>query len=235
MSIQSTPISRDQIRVPLLREQVSDLLRQAIVEMRLQPGQRLVERELIEWTGVSRSTIREALRQLTAEGLVKTIPQRGAVVADLSVSEATELYEIRALLEGLAGRQFVERASEKQHLLLREAFGQIDEVAKASGDIWALLQAKGRFYDILFQGAANDTIREVLEGLQARITVLRATSLSQHGRVDATMLELQAILDAVNAHDANAAERSCAAHVRAAGNCALIALSQAMTTNLEAT
>ena len=63
-----------------LREQVVDVLRQAILDFRLKPGQRLIERELIEQTGVSRTTIREVLRQLAAEGLVTTIPQKGAIV-----------------------------------------------------------------------------------------------------------------------------------------------------------
>ena len=92
-----------------LREQVFDLLRREIVEMRLRPGQRLVERELIERIGVSRTTIREALRQLAAEGLVTTIPQKGAIVAIPSPKEATEVYEVRALLEGAASREFAER------------------------------------------------------------------------------------------------------------------------------
>ena len=82
-----------------LREQVLDLLRREIVEMRLRPGQRLVERELIQRIGVSRTTIREALRELAAEGLVTTIPQKGAIVAVPSWREAEEVYEVRALLE----------------------------------------------------------------------------------------------------------------------------------------
>ena len=69
-----------------VREQVLEQLRQAIVEMRLKPEQRLVERELIEQTGVSRTTIREVLRQLAAEGLVTTIPHKGTVVASPSNS-----------------------------------------------------------------------------------------------------------------------------------------------------
>jgi DNA-binding transcriptional regulator YhcF (GntR family) len=87
-----------------LRERVLDVLRQAILDGRYRPGQRLVERELIELTGVSRSTIREALRELEAEGLVETVPQKGAIVVIPTATEARELIEVRAALEELAVR-----------------------------------------------------------------------------------------------------------------------------------
>src|SRR4029077_14674751 len=105
-----------------VREQVVDQLRQAIVERRLKPEKRLVERELIEQTGVSRTTIREVLRQLAAEGLVTTIPQKGAMVIVPSAEEAPCLYEGRAALEALACRRFVRRASDAQVKRLRQAF-----------------------------------------------------------------------------------------------------------------
>jgi DNA-binding GntR family transcriptional regulator len=109
-----------------VREQVLDQLRQAIVEMRLKPEQRLVERELIEQTGVSRTTVREVLRQLAAEGLVTTIPHKGTVVASPSVERAAELYEVRAVLEGMAARQFAERATDVHLRALRRAFEGIE-------------------------------------------------------------------------------------------------------------
>lgn len=218
------PFTPDQLQVSLLREQVSDLLRQAIVDMRLAPGQRLIERELVQSLGVSRATVREAIRQLAAEGLVTTIPQRGAVVAVPTLKEAEELYEIRAMLEGLAGRQFVERASEAQLKALRRAHDGIRRVATSTGETAAMLQAKDRFYDALFAGAANETIREVLGGLQARITVLRAASMSQPGRVRSTMEEIGRIVEAIEARDAAAAEQACADHVRSAGRVVFEAL-----------
>ena len=103
-----------------LREQAVGVLREAILDFRLRPGQRLVERELIEQTGVSRATIREALRQLTAEGLVTIIPQRGAVVVELTQKEARDLYELRATLEALVARLFAERATDEQVAQLRQ-------------------------------------------------------------------------------------------------------------------
>src|ERR1700761_1467063 len=87
-----------------LRLLVEDKLRAAIATGRFKPGQRLIERELCELTGVGRTSIREALRQLEAEGLVTTIPHRGPSVSTMTADEAEQLYALRALLEGYAGR-----------------------------------------------------------------------------------------------------------------------------------
>ena len=144
-----------------LREQVLEVLRQAILDFRLKPGQRLIERELIEQTGVSRTTIREVLRQLAAEGLVTTIPQKGAIVVVPSAQEAADLYEVRAALEALAGRLFVRRATDEQVTALRGSLRDIERLAKKrEPDIQALLQAKDGFYEVLLQGAGNAAIRE---------------------------------------------------------------------------
>src|SRR5277367_656435 len=87
-----------------LRRQVLEELRSSIISGRLLPGARLIERELIAMMGVSRTVIREALRQLEAEGLVSNIPNKGPIVRELTIEEAKDLYAIRAVLEGLAAR-----------------------------------------------------------------------------------------------------------------------------------
>lgn len=207
-----------------LREQVLDLLRQAIVEQRLKPGDRLIERDLVERVGVSRTTIREVLRQLDAEGLVTTIPQKGVVVAAPSPQEAAELYEVRSALEALAGRLFVERASDEQVEALASAFDEVERVTYEGGDIHAMLQAKKGFYDVLLAGAGNSAIHSILSGLQARVGVLRTTSLSQPGRPQRAVREIRAIVEAVEARDAEAAARACAHHVEQAARTGLEAL-----------
>ena len=93
-----------------LRQSVVEALRRSIVHGSLAPGARLVERELIAMMGVSRTVLREALRQLEAEGLIDVVANKGAVVRSLSRAEAQDLYAIRAVLEGLAARLFTERA-----------------------------------------------------------------------------------------------------------------------------
>jgi GntR family transcriptional regulator, trigonelline degradation regulator len=209
-----------------VREQVLKQLRQAILEMRLPPAQRLVERELIEQTGVSRTTIREVLRQLAAEGLVTTIPHKGTVVASPSLKAAAELYEVRAVLEGMAARQFAERATEEHMARIREALAQI--VASAEDDAAgpAMLEAKRLFYDALFDGAANETLQEIVQGLQARVMVLRRASLAQPGRPARTVEEVREIVRALEARDPERAAAACVDHVNQAARTIL----EAMTT-----
>src|ERR1700744_223015 len=91
--------------VPTVRSRVAQKLREAITSGTLRPGQRLVERELCQMTGVSRPSIREALRLLEAEGPVKKVPHRGPVVSPISLDEARQLYAARALLEGFVARE----------------------------------------------------------------------------------------------------------------------------------
>jgi DNA-binding GntR family transcriptional regulator len=198
-----------------LREQVLDVLRKEIVENRLRPGQRLVERELIERIGVSRTTIREALRELAAEGLVTTIPQKGAIVAVPSWREAEEVYEVRALLEGAAAREFAERATDAQVAALRGALVAVEE---SEHDATELLNAKDAFYRVLFDGSGNRTIRQIIESLQARVAVLRASSLQAPDRPRQSVVEIRAIVEAIERRDAEAAAEAASYHVRQAAS-----------------
>lgn len=199
-----------------LREQVLAVLQEEILELRLRPGQRLIERELVERLGVSRTTVREVLRQLTAEGLVTTIPQRGAIVAVPSPEDAAEVYEVRAVLEGLAARRFAERAGPEEVRELRAAFAAMAEAQRSSPEPRVMLRAKTRFYDTLLEGAGNATARILLEGLQARVAVLRAATMASPGRSERSLEEIRAIVDAIETGDAAAAEAASVRHVELA-------------------
>lgn len=201
-----------------VREQVADLLRREIVELRLQPGQRLVERELIERIGVSRTTIREALRQLSAEGLVTTIPQKGAIVAVPSPKEAAEVYEVRALLEGAAAQECAENATEENLRALRDAFGALEQSVAAAEGPALMLDAKNRLYQVIFDGSGNVTIRGILEGLQARIALLRATTLAAPDRPEQSVAEIRAIVEAIERRDGKEAAAAASFHVRQAAS-----------------
>jgi len=200
-----------------LREQVLGLLHQEIAEMRLRPGQRLVERELVERIGVSRTTIREVLRQLSVEGLVTTIPQKGAIVAIPSAKDAAEVYEVRAVLEGIVARQFAEKASDDELREMRDAFSAMEEAYKEAQEPRRLLRSKAALYEVLFAGADNATVRSILEGFQARVAVMRAATLETPGRADESLEEIRAIVEAIERRDPAAAERASTHHVEQAG------------------
>ena len=206
-----------------VRAQVLDNLRQAIVERQLAPGQRLIERELVELTGVSRTSIREALRELAAEGLITAIPNKGTVVATVSAAEAGQLYEVRSALEGLGGRLFAQNATQAQRNALVKALQRIERlVAKGA----PLINAEDSFYEILFAGGGNEALRSVADGLRARVSVLRALSLSVPGRPAESLQEMRDIVDAVLAGNADAATRACSRHVEEAGRVGLQALAE---------
>jgi DNA-binding GntR family transcriptional regulator len=206
-----------------LREQVVERLRSAILNADVKPGDRLVESALTARYKVSRPVIREALRQLEAEGLVTALPHRGRIVTELDLDQARDLYEIRASLEGLAGGLFAARASAKQRRMLRDAMRDVTQTL-TDGTAAEQLAAKDRYYDILFEGSGNGTMRPMLRGIHARIKLLRGLSLSVEGRASASLHEMTEITNAAVRSDVDAASDACRAHVREAARVALAEL-----------
>jgi DNA-binding GntR family transcriptional regulator len=200
-------------RLAPVRDQVADRLREAIVGMELRPGQLLVERELCEATTASRASVREALRRLESEGLVVSEPGKGTRVAVVSPDEAVHLYEVRAVLEGLAGRLFAERGTDEQLAELERAVTEIEQLVD---DPPKMLHAKVRFYEALFAGTGNPELRDLLDRIHRRVTLMRANSLSVPGRPAESVREMRRIVDAAMRRDGEATSALCAAHVRAA-------------------
>ncbi len=209
-----------------VRQQTIHTLREAIKSFQLRPGQRLVERELIDLLGVSRTTLREALRELAAEGLVTVVPQKGARVSAPTVDEASDLYEIRAALESLLMARFVKRASDGEVQELDQAVDAYEHATQCTTDTVELLRAKDQFYNVLIRGAHSAPLEQLLEGIRIRVQALRATSLSRPGRAAETVVELRAIATAVAARNADLAAERAADHVHAAGRTALSRLAE---------
>lgn len=214
----SAPVNR--VAAPL-REQVISALRSAILNFELRPGQRLVERELIEQLGVSRTTVREALRELTSEGLVTVVPQRGAVVSAPSLTEAEDLYEIRAVLESILVERFVERATDQQIVRLDDAVERFATTSAGTDDIRVTLDAKDSIYEVLIEGAASPALKNIIEGIQARVRILRATSMGEPGRAVEAAEELRGMVAEARLRHAPEAAQLCATHVRNAAKTAL--------------
>ena len=207
---ESSQINRIERQAAPLRQQVLEALRRAIVSGRLAPGQRLTERALIEMMGVSRTVIREALRQIEAEGLIEIIPNKGPVVRELSAEEAKDLYRIRAVLEGLAARLFAENASDAMVNKLDAALDAV-VLAYQGEDGEETLEAKTRFYDLLYQGSDSQTLASMLGVVQARVWRWRAVGLTHpdraHDRLHQSVENLRALITAIRNKNGDLAER----------------------------
>ena len=203
-----------------LRKQVIELLREAILSSTYKPGERLVERDLCERCGVSRTVIREALRHLEAEGLVEIVANRGPVVASITLEDAKALYEVRAALEGLAAGLAAERSTLAQRVSLGRTLKRVAS-AYRRGSLRDELAAKDAFYEALFEASGNPVVASVLRPLHARTQMLRGLSLRAPGRTDESFVELEAIVSAIETGDAELARRIAADHVHKAAEAAI--------------
>jgi len=204
------PLPRIEKTAASLRQQVIERLREAVISGRLSPGQRLTERELTESLGVSRTVVREALRQLEAEGLIEVIPNKGPVVRALTSEEAEDIYRIRAVLQGLAAQQFVAHATPGKITALEQALNDVVAAYEAS-DAEHTVDAKTEFYEVLYDGAASETLSSMLQTLHARMWRWRALGLAHPQRSAARSREsvenLRAIVAAIKGENADEAER----------------------------
>lgn len=203
-----------------VRQKVVEVLRAAITAGRFAPGERLTERNLCELTGVSRASVREALRQLESEGLIETLPNRGPLVSRLSRRDAVSLYQMRGALEGLAARLFATVASDAQVEELADSVSVLQQ-AYNRRDIEAIVHGKRRFYDVLIEGSGNSMIGPTLSTMYARINQLRRISLSSPKRGPQSMREIRAVLAAIKRRDPEGAYAASLHHVEQAAKAAL--------------
>lgn len=210
------------------RRLVIQRITDAIVQGRFRPGDRLVERELCDLLGVSRTSIREALRELESEGLIENIPNKGPIVARISVKQAENIYQVRAVTEGLAARLFALRANADQIARLEQA---VEEIGKVYGDFSPerFIAAKNQFYAVLLEGADNDVASLALRSIHVRVSQLRVFSLTKPGRADESLRELRRLIECVKARDGAGAERECIAHVMSAAEAAMQVMRNANT------
>ncbi|PWB31003.1 GntR family transcriptional regulator [Pseudomonas sp. SDI] len=203
-----------------LREIVLDKLRSAIISFQLLPGDRLVERDLCDRLGVSRTSVREALRHLESEGLVEFADAKGPRVAIITLEDARDIYELRCVLEGLIVQLFTLNAKAKDIRALEKALEE-NRKALEEGELQQVIDSVQGFYDVLLEGSGNQVAATQLRQLQARISYLRATSVSQENRRGASNQEMEKIVAAIKSGDPLAAHQACVDHVRAAAKVAL--------------
>jgi DNA-binding GntR family transcriptional regulator len=206
------------------RSRIHHILRNAILDGHFNTGQKLIERELCDLTGASRSILREVLAKLEASGLIERQSYRGYRVTRLTVQNIYEIFELRETLETLAAELFTERASQQEVNALEHALTLLED-SLVNFDIEQVRAAKQHYYDVLFTGCRNKEIRRALENVIERIFYLRSSLMQDPERRNDSIVEIRRLTKALVERDRVAARAATLAHLYAARNAVLLKIS----------
>ena len=194
-----------------LYEEVAEQLRQRIFRRELEPGSWIDELKIAEEFGISRTPLREALKVLAAEGLVTMKVRRGAYVTEMSEKDLRDVYHLLSLLESDAAGVVAERATPEQQQTLRDLHAELES---AAGNREAFFSVNERFHMALLDMADNRWRSQMVADLRKVMKLNRHNSLFKQGRIEDSLNEHRAILDAMLARDAAAAAACMRAHMQ---------------------
>ena len=197
---------------PVLHEQVGARLRQRIIEGQLAPGSKLNERELSEQLRVSRTPLREAIKMLAAEGLVELLPNRGAVVAELSEQDVIDTFDVIALLEGESGALAAARISGADLAEIRALHFEM-LAAHARRDLPAYYGFNAAIHRQINLAAGNPVLTQTYNQLNARLQALRFRSNFDDAKWARAVDEHGRMIDALAACDADGLRAVLVAHL----------------------
>ena len=204
-----------------LRSKIIESIRHAIEHGVLKPGDRLIEKDLCERLEVSRTSLREALRELEAEGIIARVSARGLTVVKISLHDAANIYRIRAQIEALIFQQFTENATDTEMLTLDVIFAELI-AAYDQGTFMAISEAKARWHNYVCEIAQNRIAHNMLSRLTLRTAQLRNQSVVRKKRQKQSVLELRALMDAIKNRDVDTAAEAARRHVINASASALM-------------
>lgn len=204
------PVNLDEYKP--LRDIVFDSMREAIIAQILRPGERLMEVQLAEEMGVSRTPVREAIRKLELEGFAIIVPRKGAYVASISINDVHELYEIRAALETLACGLAAERATQEE-IEEMEKFLIQESSFVGSSNVFDTVNADVGLHDLICKASRNERLLNTLNNLREQIYRTRAASISLPGRKKKSLEEHRHIVEAISSRDLELAQKLMQAHV----------------------
>ncbi|WP_407305918.1 GntR family transcriptional regulator [Desulfosporosinus sp. SB140] len=194
-----------------LREIVFESMREAILTGVLEPGERLMEIQLAEEMGVSRTPVREAIRKLELENFVVMIPRKGAYVAGVSLKDVADVFEIRSALEGLAAGLAAERVTDEELEQMEQAlFYRANE-----GDLnlEQIVERDTDFHALVYKASRNERLIQILANLREQIQRFRSTSLAVPGRNKLAIEEHRMIVEALRNHNSEEAQALAMAHI----------------------
>lgn len=189
--------------------EVAEQLRQRIFRRELEPGSWIDELKIAEEFGISRTPLREALKVLAAEGLVTMKVRRGAYVTEMSEKDLRDVYHLLSLLESDAAGVVAERATPEQQQTLRDLHAELES---AAGNREAFFSVNERFHMALLDMADNRWRSQMVADLRKVMKLNRHNSLFKQGRIEDSLSEHRAILDAMLSRDAEGTRRAMQAH-----------------------
>ena len=204
-----------------LVESAYQWIREAILDGNIQPGAKLIERELTQTTGVSRSALREALASLDEKGLVHREPYRGYRVTNLTKKQVQDLYELREVVESQAAELFTLRATDSDLKDLSVAFRYLKDNIFHQ-DMAVVRRAKVNYYSVIYTGCKNVELERALSNLIERIFYLRGRSLLAQSRRKKSLAEFKALTDALIRRDRKGAREITHQHLKAAKEAILL-------------
>ena len=195
-----------------LRDVVFNTLRQAILKGELAPGERLMEIQLAEKLGVSRTPIREAIRKLELEGLVLMIPRKGAQVAEITEKDLKDVLEVRIGLEELAVKFVCQRIDDRQLRELQEASRKFAEAVQ-SEDLTKLAEADVNFHDLIYKATGNERLVQLLNNIREQMYRYRVEYLKDEEVRSSLVEEHNRLWKALKERDAEQAARITQEHI----------------------
>ncbi|MDR2770812.1 MAG: GntR family transcriptional regulator [Clostridiales Family XIII bacterium] len=198
-----------------LSRDLFDKLREDILTERLKPGEKLAEQRICEAYKVSRTPVREALKQLAAEGLLETIPNRGAFVSGLSRGDLEDIFVLREICELQAVRWAIERITDERLAELFEIF-EFMEFYTEKRDTKKMTEINANFHKLIYAASDCRMLRHILSSYQTYIRHSRQTEPCAEADLPAILAEHKRIFDAFHAADAEAGASAMRAHIRGA-------------------
>lgn len=200
------------IDVRALHREVAAKLREMIRKGVLVRGQRIIEAEICEQIGVSRTPLREALRMLESEGLVELFPHKGVFIRQPSMREIQEMFEVMGVLEGTCARLTAEKMTAAGWRKIERLHQQL-ETYYAEGDREKYIAVNNVFHASVQELAGNRVLDEVVANLREKVALYRHQQIYEDRRFDESIREHREILDALQRHDSDAAERRMKRHL----------------------
>lgn len=190
-------------------------IEQAILSGEFPPGYSLIEQKLSSELGVSRTPVREALRQLELEGLVTSVPNKGVVVVGISEKDIDDIYTIRMAIEGIAARWAAVNITGEELTKLRDIV-ELQEFYIGKNDTLQIRHLDSQFHQAIYSASRSRPLRQILSQFHNYIQKPREISVKYSGRAAASVDEHRKIYEAIAAHDSARAEAEAAEHIRRA-------------------